>query len=684
MKSTEIRKKFFEFFIKNSHTKVSSSSLIPAEDPTLLFTNAGMNQFKDVFLGKEKRSYSKATSIQKCVRAGGKHNDLDNVGFTTRHLTFFEMMGNFSFGDYFKREAIQFAWEFLTVEMGLPKEKLHATVFRDDDEAYDIWRKEIGLPKDKVHRLNEKDNFWQMGDTGPCGPCSEILLDRGESFGIADPEENGERFLEIWNLVFMQFNRQQDGTDIPLKQTGVDTGMGFERLCTIKQNTESVYETDIFTEIIEKTEKLTGRKYNENNLIKAAFRALADHTRSTSLIISDGGLPSNEGRGYVLRKIIRRAALFARKLTNKNIIPDLAKTFIDSMSSVYPELKKHEKLILSILNDEVEKFAINLVRGQGILEKYFDENKNKKVVSGKQAFKLYDTYGFPSELIGVLAKENGFSVDFDGFEKEMQKQREQSKVVEKDEDDITVKLVDKISEEFKFTGYEEQLTKTTITSLIKENKLVDTIKAGETCWVITKKSPCYVEGGGQVGDVAWFEIDKTKVEIKKLKKIDGIVAAKIKTSSNIHVGTAVTVHVCSENRKATMRNHTATHLLQAALQQTFGSQVKQSGSFVTPEHLRFDFTYHKNVTSEEIENIENIVNEAILENIETSIYNTTFKEAKEKGALAFFGDKYNPENVRVVEIPGVSAELCGGTHVESTGTIGSFKITEINSLAAGH
>ena len=683
MKSTEIRQKFFDFFEKHGHTKVSSSSLIPAQDPTLLFANAGMNQFKDVFLGKEKRSYSRAVSIQKCVRAGGKHNDLDNVGFTRRHLTFFEMMGNFSFGDYFKKEAIHFAWDFLTQHMNFPKDKLHATVFKNDHEAYDIWYKEIGIPKERLHRMTEKDNFWQMGDTGPCGPCSEILIDRGEEYGVLDPE-NGERLLEVWNLVFMQYDRQPDGTDLPLKSKGVDTGMGFERLCSIMQNAESVYETDLFLPIIKKAEALTGIAYKgADTKTRAAFRVLADHTRSTTMLISDGCAPSNEGRGYVLRKIIRRAALFQQKLTEKTIMPELVKTFITMFSPIYPELKTHEKLILKVLSSELEKFSINLTRGKTILETYFQEAPKEKTISGMQAFKLYDTYGFPTELITLLANEQGFTVDMLGFEKEMEKQKEQSKQKECAEDIVTVKL-DNLCSDFEFTGYEEHITQTKITSLIVDNNLVKSVKAGTPCWIITQKSPVYVECGGQIGDRAWFEIDDKKIDIEKLQKIDGIVAAKITPTQNLKVGEVITVVINECDRYATMRSHTATHLLQAALRQIFGEQIKQAGSFVSPDQLRFDFTYHQNLTLEEIKAVETIVNEKILENITTNIRHATLKEANKAGVIAFFGEKYNPECVRIVEIPGISAELCGGTHVAQTGDIGSFKIVEVSSLSAGH
>jgi len=465
MKSPEIRKKFFDFFKKHGHQQVASSSLIPAQDPTLLFANAGMNQFKDVFLGKEKRSYTRATSIQKCMRAGGKHNDLDNVGFTKRHLTFFEMMGNFSFGDYFKKEAIRYAWDFLTKEMGLPEKELHATVFETDDESYDLWMKEIGLPKKRIHRLGAKDNFWQMGDTGPCGPCTEIHLDRGPEFGCKDcgPECDCDRYLEIWNLVFMQFDRQPDGSDKPLKQTGVDTGMGLERLCVAIQNCDSVFETDLFEKTLQKIELVTGVNYKKSDdEIKAAFHVLSDHIRASSLLISDGCAPSNEGRGYVLRKVIRRAALFSQKLSSESFFPELAHIVVKDLGDIYPDLKTNEALIVKVLASEVEKFSVNLVRGQKILADFFESNKKSKLITGSQAFKLYDTYGFPFELTNLMAQENGFSVDKDGFEKEMAQQQAQSG--KKEKATTKKKLDEKIKTEF--TGYEKLGTGAKITAFL--------------------------------------------------------------------------------------------------------------------------------------------------------------------------------------------------------------------------
>jgi len=686
MKSLEIRQKFFDFFKKNSHTIVTSSSLIPAQDPTLLFTNAGMNQFKDLFLGNEKRNYTRATTIQKCIRAGGKHNDLDQVGFTKRHLTFFEMMGNFSFGDYFKEEAIKFAWGFLTEEMELPKDKLYPTVFREDDQAFDIWHKIIGVPLANIGRLDEKDNFWQMGDTGPCGPCTEIYYDRGpqESCGSKDckPGCSCDRFLEIWNLVFMQYDRQSNGELIPLKQTGVDTGMGLERLCVVKQGKDSVFEIDLFQEIIMQIEQLTGLKYSLQDASKrSAFHVISDHVRSACFALADGCTPSNEGRGYVLRKIVRRAALFEQKLTNSSIFPQLADALIDSMQNIYPELATSREYIVSVLTSEIDKFATNLVRGQAILEKYFIDNQAHKVINGEQAFKLYDTFGFPIEIVQLIASEKGFTVDMDGFEKEMEKQRKQSnkkanqnEVLELDENIKTV-----------FTGYEETSNKSKIVAILgKHNEPKNELNAGECGWVVTSKSPFFVECGGQINDQGVVKFNEKSTPILDLKKINKAIGVKIEAVTTLRIGDEVESLVDTEIRTNTMKNHTATHLLQAALIELLGKQVRQSGSVVTPDYLRFDFTYHQNLTPEQITQVETRINNKIRENIGVEVTYTTQKKALDKGVIAIFGEKYNPEEVRVVDVPGFSAELCGGTHVNRIGDIGAFKIIEVGALSAGN
>lgn len=686
MKSKVLRKRFFDYFEKQGHTKTPSSSLIPAQDPTLLFANAGMNQFKDVFLGKEKRGYNRAVSIQKCVRAGGKHNDLDNVGFTKRHLTFFEMMGNFSFGDYFKKDAIKFAWEFLTQDLKLSKKDLHVSIFKTDDESYNIWKDEIGIDPARIHRLGEADNFWQMGDVGPCGPCTEIFIDCGKDAGCkkdtCDLECGCDRYLEIWNLVFMQFDKQDNGELKNLKQTGVDTGMGLERLAVIMQGKDSVFETDLFTPIIKKVEELTGLNYaKQKDQKKAAFHVLADHIRSSTMIIADGGAPSNEGRGYVLRKIIRRAALFAQKLTNKNIFPELSSVVVAELSDTYPELKKNQKLIYRILQSEIEKFAQNLIRGQKILKKYLQESKETKTITGEQTFKLYDTYGFPLELVVLMAQEHGYKVDSDGFEKRMKKQQEQSgKKVADPLDHIAIPE----SIQTEFTGYDELATTSKIIAIIKDTQLVKSAKKNETVWVLAKKSPYFIVGGGQVPDAGTITLDGITTDLLHVRYINGRIAAQIKVPVAIKVGDTITSTVDETWRTNAMKNHTATHLLQSALIQILGPTIKQSGSLVHPDYLRFDFTYHENLPAEIIKQVEDLVNAKIMENIPLTIKFTTLKDALDNGALAFFGDKYNPEKVRMIKVADFSTELCGGTHVPATGMIGCFKITESTALSAGH
>lgn len=683
MKSMEMREKFFKFFADRGHTIVASSSLIPAQDPTLLFTNAGMNQFKDVFLGNEARSYSRAVSIQKCMRAGGKHNDLDNVGFTKRHLTFFEMMGNFSFGDYFKKEAIRYAYDFLTKEVGFDSSKMYATIFQDDDESYAIWKDEVGLPANRISRLGAKDNFWQMGDTGPCGPCTEIYVDRGLQFGCGKkecaPGCDCDRFLEVWNNVFMQFDRQESGELKKLKRTGVDTGMGLERLATIIQNKDSVYETDLFMPIIETIERLTGVEYaKQKGLMKASFHVLADHVRSSSFLIADGCAPSNEGRGYVLRKIIRRAALFQRKLTDKNIFPQVAEEVIRLMSPVYPELQTQHKAIVKVLKSEIEKFDANLTHGQHILQKYMEENKQRKEITGQQTFTLYDTYGFPTELTKLIAQEHGFTVDEKGFEEYMDQQRQQSGKKVKES---RVDLPDDVMTEF--TGYSDHVTESSIIALIVGDTVVEEIPAQTIGWVVPAKTPFYTEKGGQVSDEGWVVLGHDKVPFTELKRIGNAVAIQIKASIKLSVGQKIRQEVNVPRRLATMKNHTATHLLQSALINIFGKQIKQSGSLVHPDYLRFDFTYHENLTPAQIKEVEDSVNAKVMENIPVVTDETSYKDAVNRGAIAYFGEKYNPESVRLVQVSDYSAELCGGTHVYRTGDIGSFKITEVTALSAG-
>ncbi|MBP6892240.1 alanine--tRNA ligase [Candidatus Babeliales bacterium] len=685
LKSLDLRKKFFDFFMKHGHEKIVSSSLIPAQDPTILFTNAGMNQFKDVFLGTEKRSYKRAVSIQKCVRAGGKHNDLENVGFTQRHLTFFEMMGNFSFGDYFKKDAIKFAWDFLTKEIGLNPKKLYVSVHLTDQESYDIWHQEMGIPKEKIFKLGES-NFWQMGDVGPCGPCTEIFVDRGPSYGCGKKECDlacgCDRFLEVWNNVFMQFNRQADGQDIPLKQTGVDTGMGLERLTLIVQNKDSVFTTDLFDAVFAKIEQLTGYKYVSSNAdIQAAFNVIGDHVRSSTFLIADGCAPSNDGRGYVLRKIIRRAALFAQKLTDENIFPQISLALIEDMKSVYPELELHKDRITSVLQSEIERFADNLVRGKKILQDYIAKQGKEKTVDGEHAFMLYDTYGFPLEVTKLIAFEHKFSVDEIGFEKRMEQQRARSGKKMKEAAPVAGSALDGVHSVF--TGYESLQEQSKVIALLVDDVSTTAVDVGVTCWLACKKTPFYVACGGQINDQGTVEVAGKSTQILDLKKIGDAILIKIIAPAHLKIGDNVMMQVDQFSRLQTMKNHTATHLLQAALQQIFGKSVKQAGSIVTSDYLRFDYTYHKPLTPEEIKAIENLVNQKIWDNIPVVIKNTTFKQAVSDGVIAFFGDKYNPDNVRAIVVGDFSAELCGGTHVRATGDIGLFKITEEISLAAG-
>lgn len=686
MTSYMIREKFFDFFIRNGHTRVPSSSLIPVQDPTLLFTNAGMNQFKDIFLGKETRSYKRAVSIQKCIRAGGKHNDLENVGFTQRHLTFFEMMGNFSFGDYFKKEAIEYAWQFLTETLAIPPHSLYASVYYLDDEAYNLWKNVIGLPESRIVRLGAADNFWQMGDTGPCGPCSEIYVDRGQELGCklvnCAPGCSCDRFLEIWNLVFMQYDRQANGSDVPLLQKGVDTGMGLERLTALLQNKESVFDTDLFAPLIAHIQIFTGKNYNDAKNDKPAFRVLVDHIRSSAFAIADGGTPSNEGRGYVLRKIIRRAALFAQKLGNINVFASLVDPLAESMGSLYPELVTNRAMIKKLIESEIERFEHSLTTGREVFEKYAleIEKEYKDCIPGSAAFKLYDTFGFPLELTKVLAHERGLTVDIAGFEAEMEKQRTQSgkKIA------ATSVVGAQALSPTEFIGYDSLTATSPITGIIQNNTYVDSCAAQEECWVTTKESPFFVECGGQISDKGTITIAGITTPVLELKKIDKVIAAKISAPVALKKDLEVTLSVDEASRLATMKNHTATHLLQAALIELLGKQVRQSGSLVTPDYLRFDFTYHENLTPQEIAAIENRVNAKIMENIRVSIYTTDYQSAVNQGVMAIFGEKYNPESVRVIDVPGFSKELCGGTHVRYTGDIGSFKITDVSALSAGN
>lgn len=678
MNPSIIRKKFIDFFARNGHEVVKSSPVIPAQDPTILFANAGMNQFKDIFLGKESRPYNRATTVQKCIRAGGKHNDLDQVGFTRRHLTFFEMLGNFSFGDYFKKQAILFAWEFLTKDLEIDPNRLSATVHTSDDESEKIWNEEIGLPLSKIRRLGDADNFWQMGETGPCGPCSEIFYDRGEKY---DAQGEDERFVEIWNMVFMQYNRQEGGQLIPLKRVGVDTGMGFERLVTVLSDSASIFETDVFEPIRFKIEQLTGINYQKSSFeIKAAFNVLCDHIRSTSFIIADGGKPSNEGRGYVLRKIIRRALLFSKKLSgDKDLFVKLAHPLTESMDDAYPELTQQHRLIEKIITDETDRFFSSLEKGQQIFYSYIKDPKTieSKKISGEQAFKLYDTYGFPLEITQIMASENHMSVDAQGFEEFMEKQKELSGKAKKV--DEVLDLPEGLSGEF--VGYKK-------TGIESEINWVSQDTEG-FFWISTKENPFFAACGGQVSDSGEVVINGKSHQVIGVRQEATSSSTKTTilklegSSYGVQVGQKILLQVYESTRLDTAKNHTATHLLHSALRRVLGIHATQAGSVVDPDYLRFDFNHDKALTADEIEQVEAMVNNWASSLIESNIFVTDMDSAMRLGADAIFGEKYNPETVRVVDFPGVSTELCGGTHLSNTGYIGCFKILSDESVGIG-
>lgn len=679
MNPKQIRKHFLEFFANNGHQIVKSSPVIPAQDPTLLFTNAGMNQFKDLFLGTESRSYKRAATAQKCVRAGGKHNDLDQVGFTKRHLTFFEMLGNFSFGDYFKKEAIRFAWDFLTKDLKIDPAKLSATVHLSDDESEKIWMEEIGLPKNKITRKGDVDNFWQMGDTGPCGPCSEIFFDRGEQF---DFQGEDERFIEIWNMVFMQYNRQGDGALKLLAQPGVDTGMGFERLVTVLEGAESIFDTAVFAPVRSAIEAVAGAKYQDCNLkTKAAYNVLCDHIRSSSFIIADGGKPSNDGRGYVLRKIIRRALLFAKKLSpNKGFFASLVPVFVDQLGEVYPELVEHQALIFKVLTDETERFFANLEKGERIFENYLQEPQTKLAakISGLQAFKLYDTYGFPLEITRLMALDAGFEVDIEDFEKYMEEQRQKSGANKKSK--VVLKLPEGLIG--KFVGYDLLAVQSKI------NWMQATECANEV-WLSTEQSPFFAARGGQISDTGLVLAGSDSFEVLQVQMVATSATTKAVVilvkgePEKLALGQVVLLQVDARKRLDTAKNHSATHLLHTALRKVLGDHAKQAGSVVEVDYLRFDFNHDKALTLEEIRAVEILVNDWVQQAVGCKIFNTSMDEAIALGADAIFGEKYNPESVRVVDFTGLSTELCGGTHLKHTGEIGCFKIISEESVGIG-
>ena len=682
MNSAEIRQKFLDFFAARDHEIVSSSSLVPTNDPTLLFTNAGMVQFKDVFLGDEKRERVRATSSQRCVRAGGKHNDLENVGYTARHHTFFEMLGNFSFGDYFKREAIQFAWEFLTEELGLPADRLWVTVYQDDDEAADIWLNEMKVDSERFSRLGEKDNFWAMGDTGPCGPCSEIFYDHGPDVAggpPGSPDEDGDRYIEIWNLVFMQFERKADGSMTPLPKPSVDTGAGLERVAAVLQHVHSNYEIDLFAELISDIAQITGTADLQNN----SLRVIADHIRSCAFLIVDGVTPSNEGRGYVLRRIIRRAVRHGYRLGVKEvffykIVASLARV----MGEAYPELLERQAYVEKTLNEEEQQFARTLDNGMTILEKAIGELSGS-VIAGETVFKLYDTYGFPVDLTADIAREHNLTLDMPGFEAAMEIQRDQARAAS------NFSAVEKLDldglEKTVFSGYSSLQSEAQIVGIFSPaNEKLDIVPANSEVLIVLDTTPFYAESGGQIGDAGLLESDEARFEVSDTQKQSDIFIHKGRlTSGKLKIGDSVRALVAGNDRAAITLNHSATHLMNAALRSVLGDHVLQKGSLVEADRLRFDFSHGAPVSAEEIRRIEEQVNVEILANSEVSKEVMPIEAARSKGALALFGEKYG-EEVRVVSMGGdYSVEFCGGCHVDRTGDIGLFKIVSESGISAG-
>ncbi|TWX59576.1 alanine--tRNA ligase [Colwellia hornerae] len=685
--SAQLRQTFLDFYASKQHQIVPSSSLVPGNDATLLFTNAGMVPFKDVFLGAESRSYTRATSSQRCVRAGGKHNDLENVGYTARHHTFFEMLGNFSFGDYFKEDAIRFAWEFLTVKLALPKEKLLVTVYDSDEEAFAFWRDEIGIPVDKIIRIGDKspskkyesDNFWSMGDTGPCGPCSEIFYDHGENiFGgpPGSPDEDGDRFIEIWNLVFMQYNRHADGTMENLPKPSVDTGMGLERISAIMQGVHSNYEIDIFQGLIKDTAELL----QCDDLEHKSLRVIADHIRSCSFLIADGVMPSNEGRGYVLRRIIRRAVRHGHKLEAKaHFFHKLVVSLGKQMGEAYPELISQQAVIEKILRIEEEQFGRTLDRGMLLLEDIL-ANLKGDTISGDDTFKLYDTYGFPADLTADIARERQLKVDHNGFDIAMGLQRERAQQASQFGSNYNDQL--KSDHNTQFKGYTRNEFSATIVELFNNEASVAELKAGEQGIVILDKTPFYAESGGQAGDQGILHIDDGVFEVLDTTKMGNAFAHKGIARVNVGLNRLVKAEINTERRAAIVKNHTATHLLHAALRSVLGEHVTQKGSLCDAEKLRFDFSHFEGVTAQELQTVERLVNQQIRNNLSRETNLMQIDEAKEKGAMALFGEKYDDE-VRVVTLGGFSTELCGGVHVERTGDIGFVKIVSESGIAAG-
>lgn len=693
MKGSEIRSAFIEYFKSNGHTVVPSSPLVPEDDPTLLFANAGMNQFKDIFLGKETRSYKRATSCQKVVRAGGKHNDLENVGRTARHHTFFEMLGNFSFGDYFKEQAIKFAWDFITKNLGLPKDKLMVTVYKDDDEAFDIWNKVIGLDASRIFRKGEKDNFWQMGDMGPCGPCSEIFVDQGSTVGCGraecDIDCDCDRHLEIWNLVFMQYNRDAKGVLTPLPKPSIDTGMGLERITAIMQGKQSNYDTDIFQPIIKFTADLAGVTYGANADTDVSLRVIADHSRSASFLIGDGVLPSNEGRGYVLRRIMRRAMRHGKMLGMEHeFFYKVCGFVVDFMKDHYVELSDKKAFVLKVVEGEEKAFGRTLSAGMKIIEEEILPlaGKNGKVVSGEDIFRLYDTHGFPVDLLEDIVTDAGYVLDMAAFEKAMAAQQERAKksglgVASAGVPDALKKLGGTFAS--KFDGYDKLIIPAKIAALVKNDSEAEKISAKDEAYIILDVTPFYAEGGGQTGDKGEIHSGENIFKVENTFKVGGAVVHKgVVEKGTFSVNDPVIAEVDENLRHSTEHNHTSTHLLHKALQKFVGAHARQAGSLVSAERFRFDFTHSSSLTEEQLENIEKEVNDIIFEKRPVIKRTQKLDDAIKSGATALFGEKYG-DTVRVVEVEGYSTELCGGCHTDNTGSIGLFKIISEQSVASG-
>lgn len=691
----EIRKKFIEYFKERGHTVAPSDSLIPQNDPTLLFTNAGMVQFKNVFLDREKRGYTRAVSAQKCVRAGGKHNDLEMVGRTARHHTFFEMLGNFSFGDYFKKDAILYAWEFLTEIVGLPADKLYVSVYKDDDEAFAVWRDDIKLPENRIYRLGEKDNFWAMGNTGPCGPCSEIYFDQGEALSCGQPACkvgcDCDRYLEIWNLVFMQYDRDEEGKLTPLPKPCIDTGMGLERLAAVAQGKIDNYDSDLMMGLIKEVCQVTGKVYHENPETDVSIKVLTDHARAAAFLIGDGALPSNEGRGYVLRKIMRRALRHGKLLGQKDpFFHRITDSVVRQFSEAYPELAKSGAFINKVVINEEESFNNTLTFGTQRLEEILERLKKNHdtIIPGDEIFKLYDTYGFPVDLVQEAAKGSGFSPDMEGFEKAMKQQKERAMSSWKGSGEKEVaplfKEIASSSDPTLFKGYGKTAGEGKVLAIIKDRQKTDSAKKGDQVELLLDQTPFYGESGGQVGDTGRAFNHEAQIEISSASRPvpELIVHHAEIVDGTLKVSDILTLEVDMEKRNNTALNHSATHLLHAALKEVLGDHIKQAGSLVAPDRLRFDYTHFSPLSGREEKKIEQLVNEKIRENISTLTQEMTMAEALKGGATALFGEKYGA-SVRVVSFPGFSQELCGGTHVSATGEIGLFKITHEGGIASG-